>query len=394
MILRPIRESFGAKLGSQEINRLFFAVFLTMLMAVPIFGRLVSLVKRQLLLQLVFHFFALNIVLFGVAAYALEMSDSRWMSRIYFVWLSVFNLFVMSLFWSVMADLFSAEQAKRLFGPIVSGATTGAICGSAFTAWASTHLGVGVLMFISAGLLELSLVFAAGFCRTTKQWPNQQPQKKSTPNVWAGVQLVVKSRYLIMICLYLALTSACGAAVYLQMAEFVGQNISEDSERTKYFATLNLFAQIGTLVLQLFVVGAVMRRISISVALMVLPVIYLSCFFLLGFWQSLLVFGIVDVLRRAFVYGMSVPAREVLFTVVDRDAKYKSKNFIDTVVFRGSDAASSTAFVTIDRLLTAPKFLNFFVIPLAVVWVVVGWFLGQKQIEMQTQKADATETKQ
>ncbi len=398
MILRPIRESFGASL-SDEINYLYFAVFFVMLVVVPIFGWLVSKVNRRLLVRIAFHFFALNIVIFGCVLFFLEQEQHLWVGRIYFVWVSVFNLFVVSLFWSVMADLFSAEQAKRLFGPIAAGATTGAIVGSAFTTWASTRLGIGVLMFVAAAMLELGLGFAAGLQRSTREWKksvhptspemNSPKPDKSSDGLWAGMLQVARSRYLILICVYLALTSACGAAIYLQMAIYVGENIADSAERTQYFASINFFVQAITLVLQLFVVGAVMRKLGVAVALIALPLVYLFCLGALGIWQSLMVFAIVDVLRRSFVYGMSVPAREVLFTVVGRQAKYKSKNFIDTVVFRGSDAASSSIFVWLGSFFQSLQTLNFVVLPLALVWAALGWRLGKSQVARQEQANNA-----
>ncbi len=383
MILRPIRESLGAGLGSQEINRLFVAVFLVMLAAVPIFGKLVSVVRRRVLIHLVFHGFTLNILLFALVALTQDVSNNPWMSRVYFVWVSVFNLFVVSLFWSVLADLFSSEQAKRLFGPIAAGATLGAICGSAFTALLSTRLGVGVLLLVAALILESGLIFASGLQHATRTWPIQQKERKPTGGIWAGVLILAKSPYLLLICLYLAATSICGATIYLQMADYVGQHIQDSAEKTRYFSVINLWVQSSTLILQLFVVGLIMRRASVAIALVILPIVYLICFLILGVWQSLLVFAVVDVLRRAFVYGISVPAREVLFTVVDREAKYKSKNFIDTVVFRGSDAVSSTLFVQLQKWLPVASAINFVLLPVAALWIAVGWWLGIMQSRMQ-----------
>jgi AAA family ATP:ADP antiporter len=391
MILRPIRESFGAELGSQQVNRLFVAVFLTMLAIVPVFGKLVTVVRRRILMHLVYHFFALNLVLFAMLANTPGEAASQWLERIFFVWVSVFNLFVVSLFWSVLADLFSPRQAKRLFGPVAAGATSGAIAGSAFTSVAAASCSVSTLLLVAAALLELALLLAGGLQRATCNWPRQRHEQEPRGGIWAGVALVVRSRYLLMICLYLAFTSACGATVYLQMADYVGQHIPDTTEKTRYFATINFAVQAGTLLMQLWVVGVVMRRLGLSVALVMLPLTYAVCFIWLGLSQSLVVFAVVDVLRRILVYGISVPAREVLFTVVNREARYKSKNFIDTVVFRGSDAASSTVFVQLQKFLPA-GFINFAVLPLAGLWVATGWWLGYRQERLQQRAAAAPVT--
>lgn len=388
-ILRPIRETLVSELDATEKQWLFLGTFLVMLAAVPVFGWLVTKIPRRGLVHLVMHFFASNLVAFSAWDYLGGGDPDPWLARVFFVWVSVFSLFMTSLFWSVMVDIFSDEQSRRLFGPIASGATIGAIAGSALTGGTASWIGLPVLMFVAGGMLEAGMLFASGLDRATRRWPVQQKQQQQKfAGILEGLRQIMRSKYLLLIAVYLALISFCGTTVYMQLTETAKNAIADRAERAEFFAGLNLYVQCGTLVAQTLLIGWIMRRLGLSVALIILPAVYAVSFVLLGSVSSLAVLGIVDVMTRIGAYGFAVPAREVLFTVVNREAKYKSKNFIDTVVFRGADSVASAGYAQLKNLLGSAGPIGWIMLPLTGLWLMVGWNLGRQQSKKALNQAD------
>lgn len=391
-ILRPIRETVGAGLGSDELRRLFLATFVAMLVAVPVYSKIVAMTRRTVLVAIVFGFLTLNVLLFALLLRPVETDAGAtiglWISRVYFVWVSVYSLFSVSVFWSVLADVFSNEQGKRLFGPIAGGATTGAIAASLFAGFLGRHVGVRGLLLVAFVLLCLGIVLGLTLTRHVRRESGRRDPP--IPGVWTGFVEIAKSPYLVWICVYLALTSLAGTMVYMYMADVVRDAIPDPAAKTQFFARINLAVQCGTLVVQLAIVGNVMRRLGVAVALIVLPVIYLISCAALGIGVGIIGLAVIDVARRIGVYGFTSPAREVLFTVVNRQAKYKSKNFIDTVVFRGADAMTSSLFVAISRWAGSLTIVAWGMIPVAIGWAAVGWKLGREQRRLAQREASQT----
>ena len=380
-LLRPIRETFATNLGSVITSRLFIAVFVVMLMAVPLFAWLVKTCSKPKLVMTVFHFFAANLLIFGA------INGTTWEGSVYrmmfFVWVSVFILFVVSLLWSVLADTFSNEQAKRLFGPIASGATLGSMAGSLFTSYMATEIGTRYQLFLACGLLEVSLLFAWWLQRVVAQSSKRpEPQQSQETNIFndltAGLREISKSRYLQMICLYIVLAQLFGTFVYFLLNETVSAQIADPEARTAHFGSINFMTQAGTLIMQTIILGQVVKRLGVSVALVVWPLVSLGCIYVVGVSPTLMAISAVDVFNRVANYGMSVPAKEMLFTVVGKDAKYKSKSFIDTVVVRGSDAIASNLYTFISELLLLGT-ICVGLVPLVVGGAIAGWWLGQKR---------------
>lgn len=396
-LLRPIRETFATDLGSATTARLFIVVFITMILAVPVFAVLVKRFSRRVLVLVVFHFFASHLFLFGLVSGT--PLDGPLFRSTFFVWVSVFIMFVVSLLWSVLADTFNSEQARRLFGPIASGATVGSLAGSGFTSLVTTTIGIRSQFFLACGLLECSLLFALLLQRAvaasvkTVEVPGtaidgnasleEKPLTNGKPDgpfsdLAGGLIQIGKSRYLQMICVYILLAQVFGTFVYFLLNDTVKLHIEIPEARTAHFGKINFAAQAGTLVVQTLIVGQVVRRLGVSAALMVLPIVSLICITVVGVSPTLLAVSAVDVLNRIASYGMTVPAKEMLFTVVGKEAKYKSKSFIDTVVVRGSDALSGNLYGIIPKPALL-KVLVFAVVPLVLVNAGVGWWLGRKR---------------
>lgn len=382
-ILRPIRESLFVELKQSETKWLFAATFVVMILAVPIYGKLVSTVGRRQLVWTIINFFTLNIIGF---AFWISLGGGLMLSRCYFVWVSVFSLYTTSLVWSVIIDIFSNEQAKRLFGWIASGATLGAICGSS-VGMAAKSIGTSYLLIVSAISLELCLVFAIALEKSTRNWESQKKPQPIQPGMLDGLKTIVNSKYLLMIIIYMSLISYFGTTIYLQLTTAVQTAFESREDRTAYFASLNLFVQIGTLVVQFLIVGPVMRWLGLAVSLTTLPIVATVCFTTMSQMASLTVLSCVDVVSRITTYGFSVPSREVLFTVVSREAKYKAKNAMDTIVIRGADWIASTTFRWMSSL-TSFSTICRLMLPLILIWFLISFWLGREQRRLANNRAN------
>ncbi|MEQ1882767.1 MAG: MFS transporter, partial [Burkholderiales bacterium] len=334
-ILRPVRDEMGIQAGVEGLSLLFSGTFLTMVAIIPVFGWLSARFPRKILLPIVYLFFATNLIIFQILIEARVAPQA--VSSAFFIWVSVYNLFIVSVFWSFMADLFRNEQARRLFGFISAGGSAGALAGPALTAWLAADLG-------PAGLLPIStvLLFAATFCISRlSKWAERTRGDKTEfragdlgaalgGDILAGVTQVLKTPYLMGICLYVIVGTMLGTFLYFHQAYIIAAEFTSSGERTAMFAKIDLAVNLVTLVLQVFVVGKLIGRFGVGSTLMVLPILGIAGFIVIGIWPTLAVLFVFQVLRRAGEYAIAKPAREVLFTVLTREEKYKSKNFIDT----------------------------------------------------------------
>ncbi len=386
-VIRPVRETLSSLVESDDLEKLFLASFLTMLAAVPAYGVLVNLLPRRWLVRAVYHAFALCLLGF----WGLLKSDSKevqaWGVWILFVWISFFGVFATTVFWSVVADLFSSQQAKRLFGFIAAGGTAGALGGSLIASQLASHLAREQFLLVPIAVIELGLVCAWLLEKQATVLANAdglltaaevvEPEPTARSGLWSAVTHIWRSPYLQLICLFIFFVQFCGTQMYFEQADIVKNTLPDEAERTELFANIDLAAQALTLIAQLFLSSFLLRRLGVAAALMVLPIIYLGSFSALALNSSLQVMVVAVVIGRAAGYGITVPAREVLFTVVKREDKYKSKSFIDTVVLRGSDTVSASAFTGLEGL--GLRMLNLCLLPVVALWLFVSWRLGRKQ---------------
>lgn len=384
-LLRPIRETFATALGKGATGNLFAWTFLILVIAVPIFAWAKGTFTKRRLVPVVFHFFAGHLIVFAILSWRFE--SEKWLGLVFFVWLSVFIMFVVSLLWSVLADIFDSAQAKRLFGPIASGATVGSLAGSGVASLFGKSLGVTTLFVLAFILLEVSIVFATLLQReATKnddlQTPDlnfkdpqqQKPNSNGFLDLISGLTNITGSPFLLLICLYVLLSQLFGTFVYLLLNETVAAQIPDSGDRLTHFSRLNFAAQLGTLLMQTLIVSRVVKFLGVSMALVIGPAVSLFC--MLGIMASptLVLVSAVDVINRLAGYGVTVPAKEMLFSVVDDESKYKSKSFIDTVVVRGSDAIAGRLPLQVAHI-----------IPLTIACGVAGWILGQKRAKLESQ---------
>jgi len=394
-VLRPLRDEMGIAGGVQHLQWVFTGTFLAMLAAVPLFGAIAARFPRRRFLPWVYYFFIANILTF-FALFKIG-ADREIVARAFFIWTSVFNLFVVSVFWSFMADLYSNAQARRLFGLIAAGGSAGAIVGPAATALLAAPLGPVNLLLASCALLGGAVIcihrlIGLAQSETTQAKPgagrdaDQAPPAAERPlggSVLSGIALVFRSSYLLGICLFIWLYTTLSTFIYFEQAYIVRAAYDDPAQRTALFASIDLAVNVITILLQALIAGRMMKRAGVTATLALIPLLVAGGFVGLGLAPLLPVLIAFQVLRRAGDYGITRPAREVLFTVVGRETKYKAKNFIDTVVYRAGDAVSGWAFAGLKALGVTLTGIAYIAVPVSLAWFATAWFLGRKQEQLR-----------
>lgn len=353
-ILRPLRDALAATLGADSIKYLSSAVFFVMLLIVPIFGWLVARMPRPRLVPGLFGFFVLNLGVFAFAfgRYGITATTGVWLARVFYVWVTVFNMFAVSVFWSRMADLWSEPQGRRYFGIVSAGGSLGGLVGPLLAHALAATVAISGLVWISAGLLTGALIGLSLFTRSPAKAAPVTPltMEPATGAVLAGLWLIFRTPFLAGIAVLVSLGSFLGMIVYIEMARWVALTLPSAAERTAYYSARDLWVNGISLVLQFFVLGQVTRRLGVGVALVVSGCMVLVAFVMLGADPTLAMLTAVSVILRCAEFGLAKPARDMLYTVVPTAAKYQSKNVIDTAVYRGSDMASGWIQSLIGRL--------------------------------------------
>lgn len=393
-LVRPVRDAMGIAGGVRQLENLIFVTAGAMLLAAPVYAWTVRRLERRRFVALAMRLFALVLLgFFGVFLLTGASGESAvWPGRVFYVWVSVYNLFIVSIFWSVMADCFALESSKRLFGLISIGGTIGAFAGSAVMGTlgdAAPIMGVEVAvwaMLVSAGSLEIA---SRCFRAIDRRRPahDEHEHDPITPSLWSGITSTLRSRYLLGICAYITLSSMVWTLLYIEQGRIIEAHVEGEGSRIAVFARIDVAYNAIALFLQLFVAGHMMKRLGVGFALGLLPAIAAVGFLmlpLLGVRDGLLlgyapvIWGLLafQVVRRAVQYGLNKPARSTLFTVVNRDERYKAKCFIDTYVYRTGDAAGAG----LSRwLASGVGGLPYVAAGLACVWMVVGLVLGAQQ---------------
>ena len=379
-MLRPIRGTVAAN-HSGSLHLLYTATFVSMLLIVPVFGWLVSKFRRGRFVPGIYLFFVSNLAFFAFAFEGDATGD--WIQYSFYVWLSVFNLFVVSIFWSFMADIFHPDQAQRLFGSIMAGGSLGAISGPVLTArWVET-IGSGGVMTLSLICLLVATAFAIILGRFERLQHQGQPAKVIGGSIWEGAVRVFKSKYLLLICLLMLSHNLTSTFLYNGLAVLVNENIVGFDERTRFFSYVDLVVQILAFIFQFFITSRLVIYLGMPRAAILPPIILAAGLTLLGSSLGLVLFAAVQVAQRALNYGLLGPVKEMLFTVVDRETKYKSKNFIDTVVYRGSDVTASWIFKGLMMAGLSIGQVAWVYLPIMVVWGIGAWHLGKAYMNLK-----------
>lgn len=388
-MLRPVRETMGIAGGVKNLQWLFTATFVVMLAAIPLYGAVCAWLPRRRFVPWVYAFFIANLLAFALATRALP--DNVWLARVFYVWLSVFNLFVVSVAWSLMADVFRPEQARRLFALLAAGASAGGLAGPVLGGWLVPHIGLTGLMLLSAALLAATLPgvgWLFGWRRRAGAGvgpPGQRvagaaedPANPIGGGLLAGLSLLLRSRYLLGIALFVILLATASTFLYFEQARLVAEAFPERTRQTQVFSALDAVVQALTILVQLFFTGRMARRYGVTVLLTAVPLAVAAGFLVLALLPTFGVLAGVMILRRVGEYALLRPGREMLFTVVDAETKYKAKNVIDTAVYRAGDAVSAWVKTAIDALSGHPATVALAGALLAVGWAGLGWWLGRR----------------
>ncbi len=377
-VLRPLRDQMGIAGGVKNLPWLFTATFVTLIVAQPLYGALVARLPRARFIPVVYHFFAANLVLFWLLL-TFDVA-SVFVARVFFVWVSVFNLFVVAVFWSVMADLFTSEQGKRLFGFIGAGGTAGALLGPVITIGLSVPLGPTNLLIAAIVFLELAVYCSYRLERTSSaQQDAFGQQKRVGGSAFAALPELLRSPYLLGVGLWVSLLSFGATILYFAQANIVAATVHGAAEQTRIFASIDLAVGLLTLATQVFATGRLLKRFGTGATAGALPAVYIAGFAALAFSPTLMVVVVVQVAQRWMNFAIANPARQVFFTVVAREEKYKAKNLIDVVIYRGSDAMYGWVFDSLQAVGLKLGAIALCALPVVAGWAALSAVLGRTQ---------------
>ena len=385
-VLRPIRDEMGIQIGVGNLAWLFTATFVAMLAVVPAFGWVSSRFPRRRFLPYVYLFFVANLLVFFVLfREKIAVDQAR---TAFFVWVSVFNLFVVSVFWSFMADLYDTAQARRFYGFIAAGGTSGAISGPAVTTLLAVPLGPVNLLLVSGAFL----LAATGCVVQLSKWGTAEVSTSASDRpvgggLFDGIRLVLVSPYLMMICAYVVLYSILSTFLYFEQQQIVKSAISSSAQRTQLFAAADLAVNVLTLSLQMLLFSRFLRWFGIAGGLVLIPLLSVPGFLALGITPTLVVLMGFGILRRAAEFAICKPARETLFNALSREEKYKAKNFMDTAVYRAADMTSGWMFQGLQAIGLTLSGIAYIAAPVTVLWAAVGVWLARRHRAL-TQERD------
>ena len=386
-MLRPIRESMGIMAGIENLQWLFTATFVVMLIAVPLFAWLSSRVPRLHFIDWVYGFFCLNLLVFS-GLFQLS-SDSVWLARVFYVWISVYNLFVVSVAWSLMADVFDGQQAKRLFAFIAAGASVGGLIGPALASLLVGVTGPAGLVLLAAVLLGVALALKTPLMRWREidgagRPGAVKPESSHRPvagNPLSGLTRVIQSPYLLAVAGFVVLLAAVTTLLYFEQARLVAERFPDRESQIRVFGVIDVIVQAGALLSQLFITGRIAKKMGVRMLLAIMPILVCLGFICLALAPTFAVLAALMIVRRIGEYAFIRPGREMLFAPLDAESKYKAKNFIDTVVYRAGDALSGWLKSGLDTLGQGAMLVALTGAVCALVWGGLGWYLGKQADE-------------
>ena len=384
--VRPVRETVGTILGRDRVANLYVATWIASLAIVPIYGAIVAKVRRSVFLPLIYGFVAVALAIVGGVLQ--NQPKSVAFGQFFYVFISVLSLFLVSVFWSFLVELFDSGQAKRLFPVIAAGGTAGALVGPLFTDLAARSIGSGGILYVGATLFALAVVLQAVLIRLWKSGPEPNQERDEAHyqsrdralggNPLAGVTLVLRSPYLLGIAAYVALLATANTFLYFEQLRLVATTFADTQTRTSVFARIDWIVQSLTILAQLFITGRIASRLGLVVLLTIIPVAIFFGFLALSIWNTFMLLAVVIVLRRSGEYAFVRPGREMLWTPMSKETKYKAKNFVDVPVYRGADAAVAQLQRAIEGAGFGVQTAASLGALAAVLWAVNGWWLGRR----------------
>ena len=409
-ILRPIRETMGISRDAADLPILFLGTMVTLLLLAPVIGALVTRFSRDQFIPIAYRFIASNLLLFFIALKLVPSTHLFYVGVVFYVWLSVINMVIISLFWGFMSDGISFEKSKRLFPGIAIGGTLGALLGSTIAQQFVELLGHSYLLLVSIVFLELAVrvmrIIDSEFKLLepapgvgSHQKANQEEEVvaqrvtlQSRFQQWtSGIRYALSSPYVLAIAGYIFFYGLTSTFLYFQQGQLVADATSETSERTQIFANIDIWSNALTLLMQLFISRQLLQKFGVGAILLGLPLLTLAGFTALAIAPTLAVLIVFQALRRSLNYGLFKPAREILFTVLPQEQKYKAKSFVDTFVYRGGDAIGAATQKGLNALALGIGSVALLVVPIAACWSLLAIFLGKKALA-ETEKTQQSES--
>lgn len=379
--VRPVRETVGTLLGRDSVADLWVVTWIASLVIVPAYGFIVARFRRTTFLPFTYAF--VGIVLAGVGVTMQGETIDLGVGRFFYVFISVLNLFLISMFWSFLLELFDSGQTKRLFGIIAAGGTAGALVGPLIADLSVEHIGNSGVLYLGAGLFFAAIIAQRVLLNI---WRDQAPSDAASQvndkpiggNPFAGFALVLRSPYLLGIALFIVLLATVTTFLYFEQLRLVQENFADTTERTRVFARLDWIVQTLTILSQVFLTGRIAGKFGVIALLTIVPFAMVFGFLALAASGTFAVLAVVFVLRRACEYAFVRPGREMLYAPLDRETKYKAKNVNDVPVYRGADALAAQ----VNSLLSAAGFgaaaVALLGAAVAAAWGVVGYWLGRR----------------
>jgi AAA family ATP:ADP antiporter len=380
--VRPVRETVGTILGAERVTDLYVVTWIVSLAVVPLYGWACTKFRRSVFLPWIYGAVALS--LFGVGLALTTDESNLAVAQFFYVWISVLNLFIVSVFWSFLLELFDANQTRRLFGVIAAGGTAGALAGPLLTDLTVTWIGNSGVLFLGAGLFVVAIFCQRRLLHEGARMPAdpaapRAPDRPMGGNPFSGFSLVLRSPYLLGISLFVILLASINTFLYFEQLRLVSETFADNEQRTQVFARLDYIVQGLTVLLQLFITGRVASKLGVVVLLTIVPLIMVAGFLGLATVNTFAVLAVVFVARRVGEYAFIRPGREMLFSLVDTETKYKAKNLIDVPVYRGGDALSAQVKTALEAGGLSTVGVAVLGAGLAAAWALNGWWLGRRQ---------------
>lgn len=376
--VRPVRETIGTLIGREQLADLWVVTWIVSLLIIPAYGALVARFRRRIFLPWTYGLVAAVLAVIGIALQG-DGIDLL-ISKFFYVFISVANLFLISMFWSFLLELFDSGQAKRLFGVIAAGGSAGALAGPLISDLSVSHIGNSGVLFMGATMFVVAI-----FCQRLLLgiWTGRtgEARAKDRPiggNVFAGVTLILRSRYLLGIALFVVFISAVNTLLYFEQLRLVEIAFTDITERTRIFARLDWIVQGLTVLWQVFLTGRIAARWGVISLVTFVPLLMVGGFLALAASGTFAVLAVVVVLRRACEYAFVRPGREMLWSPLDKETKYKAKSTIDVPVYRGADALSAQINNAVASAGFGATGVALLGAGVAALWAGIGWWLGRR----------------
>lgn len=405
--VRPVRETIATALGKDRVADLFVVTWIASLAIIPLYGYFVGKFRRSVFLPWLYGVIAAALAVVGLVLKADEQNVAS--GAFFYVFISVLNLFVISVFWSFLLELFSKEQSRRLFGVIAAGGTAGAFLGPFYTDFVVTKIGISGVLFSGAFMFILTLFFQRALLQiwkhdsagadataggaTTSGGANVRGDRPIGGNPFAGFMKVLTSPYLLAIALFVVFISTVNTFLYFEQLRMASEAFAGTGERARFFARLDWIVQGLTVICQIVLTGRIAAKLGLTTLLVIVPLFMIGGFITLAATGTLSVLVVVFIARRVGEYAFVRPAREMLFSRLDNETKYKAKNVIDVPVYRGADALSAQVNSALQGAGSSPAAIAYIGAGVAVAWLVNGWLLGRKADADDARHAEAEGTR-